>query len=132
MKYRAIGALLVLAAVLLAGCQVTGGEDSDDSSPYPTLPAPSARDADLAESLAESYILYSDEFAARYHPGFVRLIDAALCSAKYYRPDGTAGWEVYCWLALNDDPIDPDFPRRTVHPMSLFVADETFKVTVTD
>ena len=122
----------MLAVVLLAGCQVTGGDDGVDDGGF-TLPAePSARDAFSAERLARSYILYSEEFAAQYHPNFVRLIDAALCSAYLYRENGAAGWEVNCWLALTDPARPDDFLSRTVHPMSLFVADETFKVTVTD
>ncbi len=131
MKYRVIGAL-AWAVVLLAGCQATGGDDGVDDDGF-TLPAqPSARDADLAEDLARSYILYSDEFGAQYHPNFVRRIDAALCAAYDYRVNGTAGWDVICWLALTDPAHPDDFLRRTVHPMSLFVADETFRVTVTD
>lgn len=129
MKYRVIGALVL---VLLVGCQANGGDDGVVDGGYTPPAQPSARDADLAEQLARSYILYSDEFGAQYHPNFVRRIDAALCAADRYRVNGTAGWEVICWLALTDSAHPDDFLRRTVHPMSLFVADETSKVMVTD
>lgn len=124
---KSVLALLVTGVfIAIAGCS------DDQNNPPPAFPtSPSFSDARLAQDLARDYVLYSDDFAGQFHPGFVSRIRGALCSAM-----GTEAsperWSVACWLRLTDPGQPEDELRDTVHPMLFSVNLDDITVEIAD